>query len=171
MNSSVSMRRRPKIYLETTLFNYYFDKDRDAHVDTVNLFKEIAAGKYEAYTSEAVIDELEDAPAKKRDAMLALVREYNITVLRITEEAEDLADIYAEEGIIPLKYMTDGIHIAVATVNDLDFIVSLNFRHIVNVKTERLTHMVNIRHGYRPIEIASPMEAMDENSEYDSRGN
>ena len=43
--------RKQKIYLETTLFNFYFDTDREAHADTVKLFKEIAAGKYEAFTS------------------------------------------------------------------------------------------------------------------------
>ena len=37
--------RVPKIYLETTMFNYYLDTDRDAHADTVKLFEEIAAGK------------------------------------------------------------------------------------------------------------------------------
>ena len=44
--------RKQKIYMETTLFNYYFDRDRDAHADTVKLFEEIAEGKYEAFTSE-----------------------------------------------------------------------------------------------------------------------
>jgi hypothetical protein len=43
--------RTPKIYLETTIFNFYIDADRDAHADTVLLFEEIAAGKYEAFTS------------------------------------------------------------------------------------------------------------------------
>jgi len=47
----------PKIYLETTLFNFYFDEDRDAHADTVKLFKEIFLGKYEAFTSRYVIDD------------------------------------------------------------------------------------------------------------------
>ena len=150
--------RKSKIYLETTLFNYYFDKDRDAHADTVKLFKAIAAGKYEAYTSITVLMELKKAPAEKRDAMLALVDEYGIEVLRSDENVEKLSDMYIAERIIPLKYMTDGIHIAVATVNDLDFIVSLNFRHIVNVKTEQLTGAINILNGYRPIKIVSPME-------------
>ncbi|MCL2020377.1 MAG: hypothetical protein FWG70_11585 [Oscillospiraceae bacterium] len=50
--------RKPKIYLETTMFNYYFDTERDAHSDTVTLFKEVKAGKYKAYTSSYVIDEL-----------------------------------------------------------------------------------------------------------------
>jgi len=44
--------RKPKNDLETTLFNYYFEPGRDAHADTVRLFKEIAAGKYEACTKE-----------------------------------------------------------------------------------------------------------------------
>ena len=47
-----------RIYLETTIFNYYFEKERDfLHTDTVKLFEEIRANKYEAYTSDAVIDE------------------------------------------------------------------------------------------------------------------
>ena len=50
--------RVPRIYLETTMFNYYFDEDRDAHADTVRLFEDIAAGKYAAFTSVYVIDEL-----------------------------------------------------------------------------------------------------------------
>jgi len=153
--------RTQKIYLETTLFNYYFDKDRDAHADTVRLFKEIAEGKYDAYTSSAVIDELTMAPAEKSVAMLALVSEYGITILQVTEEAEDLADIYVSEGIILHKYRTDGVHIAMAAVNDLDMIISMNFQHIVKLKTKLMTRAVNIMNGYRPVEIISPMEVVD----------
>jgi predicted nucleic acid-binding protein len=46
--------RIARIYLETTVFNYYFEKERDAHADTVMLFEEIKAGKYRAFTSEPV---------------------------------------------------------------------------------------------------------------------
>ena len=127
--------RKPKIYLETTIFNYYFDADRDAHADTVKLFKEIKSGKYEAYTSIYVTNELIEAEEPKRSNMLALITEYNITVLPASEEARNLADIYVSEGIIPQKYRTDGVHIAVTTVNDLDMIVSMNFQHIVKRKT------------------------------------
>ena len=47
--------------METTLFNFYFNEDRDAHTDTVRLFEDIAEGKYLAFTSFYVIDELEKA--------------------------------------------------------------------------------------------------------------
>jgi len=152
--------RKQKIYLETTLFNFYFDKSRDAHDATVKLFKEVGAGKYEAFTSGTVIEESEKAPAEKRDARLALVGEYNIATLQATEEVRRLAGIYIAEGIIPSKYKTDGIHIAIATVNGLDAIVSMNFQHIVRQKTTQMTRKVNVENGYLPIDIISPMEVV-----------
>ena len=90
--------------------------------------------------------------------MLDLITEYNITVIPANDEADRLADIYVDEGIIPLKYKTDGLHIAIATINDLEYIFSLNFQHINKVKTKIMTGNINIREGYKPIYIASPME-------------
>ena len=153
--------RKLKIYLETTLFNFYFDKDREAHAATVRLFEDIAVGKFEAYTSTYVTDELESAPKTKRDNMLKLITKYDIKVLPPINEADKLADIYIAEGIIPPKYRTDGVHIAVATVYELDFIVSMNFQHIVKLKTTLMTRTVNIMNGYRPVEINSPMEVVE----------
>lgn len=66
--------RIPKIYLETTMFNFYLDKDKDAHPDTVKLFSEIKAGKYEAYTSRTVIEEIEKTIGDKREKMLNVIR-------------------------------------------------------------------------------------------------
>jgi hypothetical protein len=156
--------RIQKIYLETTLFNFYVDESRDAHFDTVELFKEIAQGKYEAYTSTYVTDELENAPETKREKMMRLITEYNIAVLAPSDEAVRMADIYVREGIIPQKYRTDGLHIAIATVNDLDMIVSMNFRHIVKRKTILATGKTNSLNGYRAIEIYSPMEVVEDES-------
>ena len=152
-----------KIYLETTLFNFYFDEDRGfAHDSTVTLFKEIAAGKYEAFTSRFVIDELNDAPEPKRDKMLRLIGEHSIPILENTDEAVRIADLYIKEKIIPHKYRTDGLHIAIATVNDLDMIISMNFQHIVKRKTKIGTGNVNALNGYRAVEIYSPMEVVED---------
>jgi predicted nucleic acid-binding protein len=154
--------RTPKIYLETTLFNFYFDEDRGfAHDATRALFGEIAAGKYEAFTSGAVIEELSRAPGKKYAAMFALIEEFKISILSVSEEAETLADVYVSEGIIPLKYRTDGVHIAVATENDIDIIVSMNFQHIVRRRTKMVIGDINKLNGYHPIDIASPMEVAE----------
>jgi predicted nucleic acid-binding protein len=153
--------RRPKIYLETSLFNFYVDEDRDAHGDTVKLFEEVGSGKYDGYTSAYVVSELENASAEKRDKMIGLIKRYGIILLRPSEEAARLADVYVKEGIIPKKYRTDGLHIAIATVNDLDMIVSMNFEHIVKRKTILATGSINKQNGYRSIEIYSPMEVVE----------
>jgi len=153
---------KQRIYIETTLFNFYFDTDRGIlHEATVQLFKEIAAGKYEAFTSEYVVDELKDAPAEKRDKMLKLIEEYEVKVLDYCLEAERIANLYVEVGIIPTKYHTDGLYIAIATINNLDTIVSLNFQHIVKEKTRMGTALINAVHNYKAIKINSPMEVIE----------
>ena len=153
--------KTPKIYLETTLFNYYFETDREAHPHTVALFAEIAAGNYTAFTSKAVMDELENAPLKKYERMLALTGEYPIQMLADNDTANKLADFYVAEGIIPVKYRMDGLHIALAAVYELDFVVSLNYKHIVKAKVKRMANAVNALHGYKPVEIATPMEIIE----------
>jgi len=150
--------RPPKIYLETTMFNYFFDADRDAHPATVKLFEEIAAGKYEAYTARPVIEEIGRTKTDKREKMLTLIADREIPILETGVDAERLADIYVADGVIPKNYRTDGLHIAIAAVNDLDMIISMNFEHIVKRKTIKMTAAINSINGYRAVEIYSPME-------------
>ena len=72
-----------------------------------------------------------------------------------------MADEYVEAGIIPQKYKTDGIHIAMATINDLDIIASYNFQHIVKSKTIIGTESINLRESYKRIGIYSPTEVIE----------
>ena len=145
------------------MFNYYFDKDRDAHLDTVRLFKEIATGKYDAYTSEHVIDELKKASDEdKRNKMLDLIQDYGLSVLRPAAEALKLADIYVAAGVIPEDHFTDALHIAISSVNDIDVILSLNFRHIASKRTEEMTGNINMQNGYRRVDIRPPMEVVED---------
>jgi len=154
--------RKPKIYLETTLFNYFFDTDRDGHSDTVKLFKEIQAGKYEAYTSSYVLDELEETKdERKRESMFALIGEHNIIVIPGDDEAQNLASVYVNAGVIPAAKSYDSLHISIATINDLDYIFSFNFKHINRVKTKTMTSAINISEGYKPITIATPGEVVE----------
>ncbi len=151
-----------KIYLETTVFNFYFADDApDKREDTLRLFEEIAEGKYDPYTSAVVIREIEQESTSKRDAMLDLVEQYGVAVLPLDEETQRLASLYVAEKIIPEKYATDALHIASTTVNELDFIVSYNFQHIVKMKTITMTESVNLRERYRRIGIYSPTEVIE----------
>jgi predicted nucleic acid-binding protein len=154
--------RVPKIYLETSVFNFYFADDApDKRDDTLRLFEEIRQGKYEPYTSVFVVEELRAAPEPKRSQMLDIIRQYGIIALPGESESRRMAGLYVAEGIIPGKYLTDALHIAATTVNDLDFIVSYNFQHIVKLKTVTMTESVNLRENYRKIGIYSPTEVIE----------
>jgi hypothetical protein len=73
---------------------------------------------------------LEKAPSPKREEMLKLISDYGIEVLESNDKAFDLADLYIKNNIIPKKSRVDGVHIAMAALNNMDCIVSLNFKHI-----------------------------------------
>jgi len=55
-------------------------------------------------------------------------------------------------------YYSDALHLAVASVHGMDYLVSWNFRHIVNVRTRALVSSVNTNNGLRPLEIVAPPE-------------
>jgi len=151
-----------KAYLETTIFNFVFaDDSPDKKQDTLRLFDEIKQGKYIPYTSDYVLQELLKAEEPKKTKMVNLLDQYGIILLATDNNAEILADAYVAEKIIPVKYRMDGIHIAMATINNLDIIVSYNFHHIVKLKTIIGTESINLREGYKRIGIYSPTEVIE----------
>ena len=155
--------RVPTIYLESTIFNFPFADDAPQYqADTKRLFAEIKAGKFRPFTSRYVLRELENTKdTGKLEQMMALISDYGITVTPASDEIERLADVYITAGIIPKKYETDALHIAAATVAGLDYIISLNFRHIVKHKTIIETEIINARERYKRVFIHTPAEVID----------
>ena len=78
--------------------------------------------------------------------------------LDTTAETVDLAMEYISEKVVGQTSYADCLHIAIATINRADFLVSWNFRHIVNVERIRGYNSINIKNGYKQLEIRSPRE-------------
>ena len=155
------MSVRPlRLYLETTVFNYYFDAERDGHDDVVRLFEAIGEGRYKGYASTYVTDELKRAPEPKRSNMLALTDKYGITVLDTKPSVVYLSRLYLDNGVIPSTHILDSTHVALAAVYELDLVVSYNFKHINRDKTRRLTGVINRQQGYEAIVICTAKEVM-----------
>jgi predicted nucleic acid-binding protein len=154
----------PTIYLETTIFNFPFADDAPQYqTDTLRLFEEIKTGKFKPYTSEYVIRELDATVDEgKRTQMKKLIGDYGIIFLEQSDTIERLAAVYIAEEAVKQSYPTDALHIAAATVYGLDFIVSLNFQHILRRKTIELTELINYRMGYKKVGIYSPGEVIHE---------
>ena len=81
--------RKQKIYLETTIFNYYFDTTKNAQPVTVAFFETLSSGQFEGYTSEYAYTELDKALDPRRSNMLLLIDKYHITMLDSSEEVFD----------------------------------------------------------------------------------
>lgn len=77
------------------------------------------------------------------------------------EESADLLSAYEEQGFIRKGARLDLRHLAVASVNTVDAVVSWNFRDMVNIRTRRGVHSVNLRLGYSLIDIVSPEEVIE----------
>ena len=73
-----------------------------------------------------------------------------------SEEIRILYEEYVSRRIIPVKHIEDAVHIAVATINSLDILVSWNFEHIDKLKTKTEVNAMNVLLGYDPIEIIEP---------------
>lgn len=149
-----------RVFIETTIFNRYFEDGREYCAESKALFDGIALGEIEAFTSVAVLEELEKTNGPKREQMLALISSYKITALEVDTSAYDLADVYVEMGIIPARFRLDGLHMAVAAINDMDCIISLNFHHINKLKTKTATEIVNRLKGYNNPYICTPAEVI-----------
>jgi hypothetical protein len=100
---------------------------------------------------------VQDAPESVRDLhqeLLTLAER----VLPITEEALSLVAAYTARKILPARYEADMRHIALATIAEVDSLVSWNFRHVVRLEKIRLFNDVNVQLGYKPLSILSPRE-------------
>ena len=138
-----------KVYVDTSViggcFNY-FDYYSDMLVDK---FK---SGLLIPVVSKVVRDEIENAPVKvkaKYDEILT----YNAVYLEITDEINNLVLEYLNKRIVTKEYENDCRHIALATVNKIDVLVSWNFRHIVNNQRVLLFNLVNKSLNYDEIVI------------------
>ena len=107
---------------------------------------------------------MNNAPERVKDFFQNLKDEFKEKVL-VTPEALKLAQTYVEEKVVGETSLDDCIHIATATLNKVDMLVSWNFRHIVNVYRIRGYNSINLRLGYGTLEIHSPKEIVNNENE------
>jgi len=148
---------RLRIYIDTSVIGGCLDKEfQNASMELIDKFKR---GEMIVVISELTTLELKDAPQEVQN-ILKEIPERNIEYVELTEEAVNLAGKYITEGVIGRGKLVDAEHIAIATINRVDVLVSWNFRHIVNLQKIRGYNSVNLKYGYSLLEIRSPLEVI-----------
>ena len=154
--------KKLKLYFDTSIFNFALSDDVPEERDvTLKLLNEVRSSRYEVYISEVVVIEVNRASREKAKSLTELIDEIAVEELSVDEEVLELAKRYIAEGIIPERYEDDALHIAVASINNLDAIISWNFAHIVKLKTKKGVVGINAIFGYKEIEIYSHWEVID----------
>lgn len=144
-----------RIYLDTSVFGGYFDEEFSEH--TIPIFNRIRNSEFILLFSTVTQDELENAPDKVK-ALVKSLKVEDTEFLETTEEAIDLATEYISEKVVGPTSYADCLHIALATINRADYLVSWNFKHILNLQRIRGYNSINIKNGYKQLEIRSPRE-------------
>ena len=153
------MLKKLKLYIDTSVWNIALESTRSECALTHDFLEVYGKTKSNLLVRSEVVEvEVNRAYDTSRKQLLKLIEKYKPEVLAPSDEAYDLAQIYVSERLMPANAINDAIHIAIASLNHCDFIVSWNFKHIVKAKTIKGVHVINLREGYSLIEIVSPRE-------------
>lgn len=147
-----------RIYLDTSVFGGYYDSEFELW--TKILFEKIINGEYKIIYSKLIDIELFSAPDQVKE-IVELIPEKDIIRVDITDEANALAEQYLSENVVGKTSRADCTHIAIATLNNEDILVSWNFKHIVNINRIRGYNSVNYKYGHKILEIRTPREILE----------
>jgi len=156
--------KRLKLYLETSVWNFYFADDAPEKKEiTLSFFSKIKNGSYDIHISDIVLDEIVKAQEAKRTLLIDLIKVYSPLRLTLNEEIAELAQKYIAESILPENKMEDALHAAAATVYEMDALISWNLKHLSNFKKMEMINGINLKEGYlKRLELITPMEVSDE---------
>jgi len=150
-----------KLYVESSVINFAFATDDIERANITKKFFNIGVNKHEPFISELVLEEIEKTRGPKREEMSNFVLKRGFRVLPNSKEADKLAIKYLKAGLVPEKYINDAIHLALATVNKMEVVVSWNMEHIVKLKTIVGVNKVNQEEGFNNILIMTPEEVLE----------
>lgn len=135
------MQKKPKLYLESSVINMYFQEEAPYLRDLTRQFWRDVLPHFDVYVSEAVLDEIRaTAEVNLRKALENLIKDFE--VLEMTEEVIELADTYLSHRCLPRG---DALHLASASIGEVDFLVTWNLRHIYKRGTQEMIREVNTR--------------------------
>lgn len=154
----------PKVYVETSVISYLTAKpSRDlivaAHQQVTRDWW-LRRKRFELFVSDAVLEE-----AKRGDKAAAARRKValeGISVLSATALAQTLANDFLRAAVMPSNAAIDAVHVAIATTQGVDFLVTWNCTHIANAIVREKIETVCRKAGFRPPVICTPLELSEE---------
>lgn len=135
------MQKKPKLYLESSVVNMYSQEEVPYLRNLTRQFWKEVLPHFDVYISEVVLDEIKATEELNlRKVLENLIKDFK--VLEITEEVIELADTYLSHRRLP---RSDAFHLASASIEEMNFLVTWNLRHIYKRGTQEMIREVNTR--------------------------
>lgn len=146
------------VYIETSIIGYLTVRPSSnlilmANVETTREWWETRRVQFSLYISQTVLDEVARGDAEIALKRLDILKDFPL--LQVNESVENLAAEFLAKSNLPPKAADDSIHIAVATVYGLDYLLTWNCKHIANAQ-------ISLDTGYELPTICTPYELMGE---------
>lgn len=157
---------KPRVYLESSIFSYlvgWLNQHDLLVASNQKLTREWWARRrhdFELFASQAVIDEISMGDAARASERIALLDE--VVILRATTAAAALSEALIRRSGIPVNARVDALHVAIAAINGLDYLLTWNCKHIANARILPTVYSVCRAAGYDPPLICTPQELIEE---------
>jgi len=151
-----------RIYVDTSVIGGCFDPEFKLWSEA--LVEDFREGRYTAVMSDVTATEVAPAPGFVKSLHQELLG-LPVELVRVDEDAVSLVQRYIERSVLGQRFLNDMLHIALATIAEVDVLVSWNFRHMVRLDKIRLFNAVNLGQGYKPLTICSPREVISHGKE------
>ena len=138
------------------------DQNATLRQPTLEFFRMCERRVFLPHISDIVANEIRQAPPQDQETILEQFARVKPLVLPLPLEVDALAQRFIDEGVLPRRRLEDAQHVACALVNELDLLVSWNYRHIANVAKAEAFNAVAVLAGLRGgLEIHTPLEVLE----------
>lgn len=153
------------VYIETSIIGYLTARSSNnlilmAQVEATREWWDIRCSQFTLYISQTVLDEVARGDTEIASRRLELLRDFPL--LEVSEAVENLAAQFLAKSNLPPKAADDALHIAVATVYGLDYLLTWNCKHIANAQIQKKLGQISFDAGYELPTICTPYELMGE---------
>jgi len=158
------MSAKAKVYEEITVVSYLTArKTRDpiavAHQAVTRRWWRRRM-RFDLYCSQIVVGEAGDGDVQAAERRLAALK--GVPSLETSDAVKRLAAALVKAAALPKKATEDALHIALATVHGMDYLLTWNCKHIANAEIRNVVAAVAYDHGYGVPVICTPEELMGE---------
>lgn len=151
------------VYIETSILGYLTARpSRDivvaANIEITREWWDKRRSYFQLYSSQAVVKETSQGDTEIASQRLKIIR--NLALLDLNPSVLDLAEQFLERSSLPAKADVDAIHIAIATVHGMDYLLTWNCKHIANAQIQRKLADICFDLGYELPVLCTPYELL-----------